>query len=244
MLPANPIFGKFKLGEKIWYTELSTPFGKVPGVIQSDRIQSVGEKRNEFIESSVSPYVPFKDIDPSLLSRRRKEFPEEKARLKLVKFGLEDEYIKWRGPNRNKSNVSKLDFSFKPKDFDRAKRRYASELSFIVSAPEYKYHRVMGIRLTPSYAENTLILSVRRGPWFKYMFEKTIKKEGLDQDSLDDLKSYVREKTENFIAKQLSRYELPSSHSFPFYIHNYNKVNKLMREVTKEVLRRIGVNVD
>ena len=91
----KPIFGKFKLGDKIWYPEFCAPFDHIPGIVMKDRVESVGDKRDEFVKSSICPYVMFEDTDSNLCYRRRKLFPAEKRRLELAKLGLEEEYVKF-----------------------------------------------------------------------------------------------------------------------------------------------------
>lgn len=91
------IFNKFKLGDKIWYEEPMQPFRKrVPGIIEKDKIQTVGKHRDAYITSDISPYVNFTDIDVSSVLKRKKIFPGEKERLKLGVFGVEKDYIKWK----------------------------------------------------------------------------------------------------------------------------------------------------
>lgn len=103
----NPIFGKFKLGDKVWYPELTPPFRKrIPGIIEKKKIQSVGKHRDDYITSDISPSVDFTDIDVGLMLHRKKIFPGEEERLRLGKFGVEKEYIQWKRDFQSKPTLS------------------------------------------------------------------------------------------------------------------------------------------
>lgn len=97
MIKNNLIFGKFKLGDKVWF---STPKkSKIPGIIESDKIQSVGKQRDIFIARGYQPFVPFEKISQEYIgkvTKRRKEFQGERGRLKLHHLGLEREYIDFK----------------------------------------------------------------------------------------------------------------------------------------------------
>lgn len=91
------IFDKFKLGDKVWFSIPKK--SKIPGIIEVDRIQSVGKQRDIFIAKGYDPFVPFAKITPEYtekITRRRKEFPGEKSRLRLHNMGIEKEYIDWK----------------------------------------------------------------------------------------------------------------------------------------------------
>jgi len=91
------IFNKFKLGDKVWYPEATMPFRKrIPGIVEKDKIQTVGKRRDEYITSGVSPFIEFTDMDVSSILHRRKEFPGETNRIRLHHMGMEREYIDWK----------------------------------------------------------------------------------------------------------------------------------------------------
>ena len=90
----NPVFGKFKPGDKVWFSIPKK--SKIPGVIESDRIQSVGEQRGIFIDRGFDPFVPFTKISPDKITKRRKEFQGEESRIRLHHMGMEREYIDWK----------------------------------------------------------------------------------------------------------------------------------------------------
>lgn len=99
------IWKRFKVGDKVWYPEATTPFRKrIPGIIEKNKIQSVGKKRDEYITSGVSPFIEFTDLDTSSIQRRRKEFPGEKDRLRLHHLGMEQKYISWKEKSPALSN--------------------------------------------------------------------------------------------------------------------------------------------
>ena len=106
----NPIFGNFKLGDKVWYIEPVKPFNvKVPGIIMKDRIESVGEQRNEYVRQGTSPYIPFSDIPEDYVKSRRKTFPAERERLRLSKLGLEEEYVRTMHPTSSNLTQRELE---------------------------------------------------------------------------------------------------------------------------------------
>ena len=91
------IFNKFKLGDKVWYEEPMQPFRKrIPGIVEKDKIQTVGKRRDEYITSGVSPFIEFIDLDVDSIKHRRKEFPGETNRIRLHHMGMEREYIDWK----------------------------------------------------------------------------------------------------------------------------------------------------
>lgn len=98
MIKKNTIFGDFKLGDKVWYQEPGPPFGKIPGVVEKDKIQYVGKSRDKFIKEGVEPFVHIETIPEvnDFVKRRRKMYPGEVQRLRLQKFGMEEEYVKWK----------------------------------------------------------------------------------------------------------------------------------------------------
>jgi len=91
------IFNKFKLGDKVWYEEPMQPFRKrIPGIVEKDKIQTVGKRRDEYITSGISPFIEFTDMDVSSILHRKKEFPGEKNRMRLHHSGMEQKYISWK----------------------------------------------------------------------------------------------------------------------------------------------------
>lgn len=94
IVTTNSIINNFKLGEKVWFSLPKK--SKIPGIIESDRIQSVGKQRDMFIDRGFEPFVPFTKISPDKISKRRKEFPGEINRIRLHHMGMEREYIDWK----------------------------------------------------------------------------------------------------------------------------------------------------
>jgi len=93
----DKIIDNFKLGDKVWFSLPKK--SKIPGIIESDRIQSVGKQRDIFIDRGFEPFVPFTKISPEYVgkvTKRRKEFPGETNRIRLHHMGMEREYIDWK----------------------------------------------------------------------------------------------------------------------------------------------------
>jgi len=75
-------------------------------------------------------------------------------------------------------------------------------------------------------------------PWFYRYFKEDIYKKGkLTQSDIRSLKTAVNDATRTAIKGSLEFNDLPPSYDTAFYVANYNKINNMMKKVTKEIIK-------
>ena len=88
-MPKNKI--ELKQGTKIWYKNPKVSPKKFPGIVRDGKIEIVGDFRDTFVFAKVPTFTDIKDA--KIVSRRRKEYPNEENRFLLSKLGIEEEYV-------------------------------------------------------------------------------------------------------------------------------------------------------
>lgn len=128
---------------------------------------------------------------------------------------------------------SNYNYDFKVRDYQSTKMKHLGKIKRMKEYYNVNYNDIIDDR----FLYDLMDVIISKPNFYQWLRPRVIDKGYLSKTDLRELKTIINSAVKTAIQGSLRFNNIPESYDTAFYIDNYSKINNIMKQMTKEIIR-------